>query len=146
MKPYDLHELLVQESARKWMLDDSDISVVDVDEEFIIHAREIIEKNFSDPCFCIESYSKKLGLSRSHLHRKFKAIIDLSPGHYVRTYRLNHARRMLESNCGNIAQIAYQCGFNSPSSFTEAFKREFGFPPSSVRKTKSLRAPERVHV
>jgi len=69
-------------------------------------------------------------MSRSQLHRKLVALTDLSATEFIRTYRLNLAKEMIEKNTGTISEIAYEVGFNSPSYFSKSFKEKFGVSPS----------------
>jgi AraC-like DNA-binding protein len=69
-------------------------------------------------------------MSRSQLHRKLVALTDLSATEFIRSYRLNLAKEMIEKNTGTISEIAYEVGFNSPSYFSKAFKEKFGVSPS----------------
>ncbi|MDR2389104.1 MAG: helix-turn-helix domain-containing protein [Tannerellaceae bacterium] len=56
---------------------------------------------------------------------------------FVNTYRVNEAKKHLEKsrrvNKISILSIAYDCGFNSKSSFNRIFKRKTGMTPSEFR-------------
>jgi AraC-like DNA-binding protein len=56
---------------------------------------------------------------------------------FVNTYRVNEAKKHLEKsrhlNKVSILSIAYDCGFNSKSSFNRIFKRKTGMTPSEFR-------------
>ena len=57
---------------------------------------------------------------------------------FVNTYRIQEARLMLmsqEYQSLKISSIAYDCGFNSLSSFNQAFKKQTGTTPSSFRRS-----------
>ena len=71
-------------------------------------------------------------MSRTHLHKKLKALVGKSPSQYVRTVRLFRAKQMIQEERGNISEIAYSVGFSSPQYFSKCFKEEFGYPPSDV--------------
>jgi AraC-like DNA-binding protein len=47
---------------------------------------------------------------------------------------LAKAKKMIEERIGNVSEIAYSLGFSSPTYFTNCFKKEFGYPPSEVKK------------
>jgi signal transduction histidine kinase/ligand-binding sensor domain-containing protein/DNA-binding response OmpR family regulator len=103
-----------------------------IDQQFINKVNQVIEKHFSDENFSIEEFGKELGLSRSQFHRKLKALVGKSASLYLRSFRLNKAKLMLENGHGNIGEISYETGFSSPSYFTYCFKEEFGFPPRDL--------------
>lgn len=146
-KPFDMKELEVRISnlikLRKKIQDkilNGDLSELKgekklgvVDAKFIGKVNEVIEKHISDENFSIEEFGKEIGMSRSQFHRKLKALVGKSASLYLRSVRLNRAKKMLEEGRGNISEISYETGFSSPSYFTYCFKEEFGYPPSEVR-------------
>ena len=38
----------------------------------------------------------------------------------------------------NIAEVAYDVGFNDPKYFSKCFSKEYGYPPSSIASSDSL--------
>jgi AraC-like DNA-binding protein len=56
---------------------------------------------------------------------------------YLTVWRMQLAAQSLRQGRLTIAQIAYDCGYESEATFTRAFKREFGTPPSAWRKNVS---------
>ena len=103
-----------------------------LDAKFICKVNEVIEKHLSDENFSIEEFGKEIGMSRSQFHRKLKALVGKSASLYLRSVRLNKAKKMLEEGQGNIGEISYETGFSSPSYFTYCFKEEFGYPPRDI--------------
>ncbi|RMG35776.1 MAG: AraC family transcriptional regulator [Methanobacteriota archaeon] len=75
-------------------------------------------------------FSKKIGLSRSQLNLKLRAITGYSTREFVRTLRLKRAAQLLEQGYGNVAEVAYEVGFNSLSYFARVFQKQFGSRPS----------------
>ncbi len=69
-------------------------------------------------------------MSVSQLNRKLRALIDQPAGQLIRSMRLQRAADLLKKESGTIAEICYQVGFNDQTSFTRAFKKQFGYPPS----------------
>jgi signal transduction histidine kinase/DNA-binding response OmpR family regulator len=105
-----------------------------IDEKFITRIKEVIEKHLSEEEFSIEEFAKEIGMSRTQLHRKIKALVGKSASQYVRSIKLNKAKQMIEEKKGNISEIAYSVGFSSPSYFTHCYKEEFGYPPRGIIK------------
>lgn len=108
-------------------------------EQFLNHVLSIIEQHISDPAFDTFFLAKECEMSRMHLHRKLKILIDLSPRALIRNIRLHHATHLLEENAGTVSQIAHQVGFRNASHFAKIFKELFGVTPSNfnseLRKT-----------
>ncbi|KIO75062.1 ATPase [Pedobacter lusitanus] len=101
-----------------------------LDEDFLKEAIAIIELHLSDSEFSVDKFSREIGMSRSSLYLKFKAITGESVLDFVKRIRFKKAVELLVSKRYTIAQIAYTCGFNTPSYFSTAFKNYFGVMPS----------------
>jgi len=63
------------------------------------------------------------------------AITGKGPAEFIRTIRLKRGRQLLEKSQLQIAEIAYEVGFNSPKRFTKNFRDEFGISPSEYLRT-----------
>ena len=103
-----------------------------IDEQFLDKVIKIINAHISDENFSIGDFSSEIGMSRTQLHRKLKALVGKSASQYLRSVRLARAKKMIEEEKGNISEIAYSVGFSSPAYFSRCFKEEFGYPPSDL--------------
>ncbi|WP_161435889.1 helix-turn-helix domain-containing protein [Poritiphilus flavus] len=100
----------------------------------------VAEKPYLEADFSLESLSELVGTARyivSHVINKgFKTnFSDL-----INSYRVEEAKSKLSSDAFRnikIAQIAYECGFNSLSSFNASFKKHTGTTPSYFRDHQS---------
>lgn len=99
------------------------------DEIFLNKLNEEIEKHISDETFSVESLTKRLNISRSNLQRKLKVISGLTPGDYLRNYRLRKACKLLLETDMRINEVAYSVGFSSPSYFTKVFQKNYNMLP-----------------
>jgi DNA-binding response OmpR family regulator len=111
-------------------LSPKDISVTSADERFLNRAIAIIETHIGDQDFGVDIFGREIGLSHSQLHRKIRALTNHSPVEFIRTIRLKRALSLLKQKYGNVAEIAFEVGFNNPSYFTECFRKQFGKSPS----------------
>src|SRR5215471_3133246 len=82
-----------------------------------------------------EDLADQVHLSRSAFAERFTALLGQPPMRYLTVWRMQLAAQSLRRGRLTIAQIAYECGYESEATFTRAFKREFGAPPSAWRKT-----------
>ena len=105
-----------------------------IDERFMKKVMDVIEQHLSEEDFSIEEFGNEVGMSRSQIHRKLKALSGKSASVFLRSVRLAKAKKMMEEQKGNISEIAYLVGFSSPSYFTKCFKDEFGNSPSEIIK------------
>jgi len=86
-----------------------------IDEEFLRRVIAVIEKHLSDEDFSTEEFGEELGMSRMQVHRKLKALTGKSAIQYIKAFKLDKARRMIQEKSGNISEIAYSLGFGSPA-------------------------------
>jgi AraC family transcriptional regulator, alkane utilization regulator len=82
----------------------------------------------------VDRLAREVALSRSALAERFAAMIGEPPMQYLTRWRLTLAAQTLRSGSEGIARIAERSGYDSEASFTRAFKREFGVPPTAWRK------------
>jgi signal transduction histidine kinase/AraC-like DNA-binding protein len=101
---------------------------------FIGKLNEIIQNNIDNEDFSVENLADRLGMSRSQLYRKVKAILGMSISEYIIQFRLEIAKNMLSTSTLSISEIGYKSGFSSPNYFSTAFKKQYGSSPLSFRK------------
>jgi AraC-like DNA-binding protein len=109
------------------------VTVTPVDEEFMRRAFEAVEKNMSNPAFSVEDLSRELFMSRVALYKKLLSITGKTPIEFIRIMRLKRAAQLLQKGQQNIAEVAYEVGYNNPKIFTKYFKEEFGVLPSKYQ-------------
>ncbi|MEM1120214.1 MAG: AraC family transcriptional regulator [Bacteroidota bacterium] len=89
-----------------------------------------INDHLNDTQFSVETICTQVGLSERQLQRKLKGMTGKTPNQIIRSVRLERAKMMLLEQPDNIADIAVQTGFFSPSYFSKCFKQKFGVSPS----------------
>ncbi len=144
-KPFDKEELMVRLenliAIRKKMqayfshgdlLKPKKLHLNSVDQIFIEKITEKLELEISNSMFSVEELAESVALSRSQLFRKIKAITNLSPNEFIRSFRLHRAMDMLQQKSATVAEVAYEVGFQNPSYFSKCFQKQFGLLPSEV--------------
>lgn len=81
------------------------------------------------------SLCKKFGYSQGYFSRRFKAVTGISPAVYIRTLRLEEAKRSLRDTDNSVGNIASCCGFSDISYFCRCFKNNYGMSPSEYAKS-----------
>jgi YesN/AraC family two-component response regulator len=161
IKPFDAAELLVRiknlidirkklkdHFSREILLQPLSIAITSSDEKFLRQSMQIIEEHMADPAFGVEVFCKEVGMSRTQLFRKLKALTHYPPGDFIRLMRLKRAAEFLRQSSGNIAEIAFKVGFQDPSYFSKSFQKQFGKTPSefinaSKPETKTFKSENR---
>jgi AraC-like DNA-binding protein len=82
----------------------------------------------------IEEAAARCHLSPSYFSRAFAAAFGMGFAEYARAWRLRAAARSLTCEGARISDIAWRCGFQTPSHFTAAFRKRFGMAPSAFRR------------
>jgi AraC-like DNA-binding protein len=85
-----------------------------------------------DP-WTVASLARWINMSRSAFSERFRDVIGQPPLHYLTEVRMARACHMLANTELSVKQIAALVGYESPSSFTNAFKRWNGTSPASYR-------------
>ena len=81
-----------------------------------------------------ETLAAVAGFSVPHFHRVFTAHVGESAISYVRRLRLERAGRKLRMGAVDITEVALAAGYDSHSSFSKAFKQQYGLSPSEFRQ------------
>ena len=82
----------------------------------------------------IERLSQKFEISTTTLKKYFRGVYGSSVYSYLRTYRLQAARKMVLKTDLSVTEIAGKIGYENPSKFTSAFKEKYGSSPTKFRK------------
>lgn len=107
---------------------------LEIEDAFLQKIRDIIEKDLSNSEIGMLQLVRQIGMSRSQIFKKVKALTGNSPSIYMRSIRLYHAQELLKKNELNISEIAYKVGFSSPVYFSDVYLEEFGVRPNETRK------------
>jgi AraC-like DNA-binding protein len=81
----------------------------------------------------LDDLANAAAMSRYHFLRCFKTHLRSTPYVYLQQVRLQRAAALLRASSRTITDIAIDCGFTSPSRFSNAFRRRYGCTPSAYR-------------
>jgi DNA-binding response OmpR family regulator len=103
-----------------------------VEDEFVMNIRLYIEERLEDSSLSVEQIGEYFHMSRTQLYRKFKALTDTSISSFIKTLRMKKALTLLKEQKNTMSEVAYACGFSSPSHFSKMFKSVYGKSPSEM--------------
>jgi signal transduction histidine kinase/DNA-binding response OmpR family regulator len=151
-KPFKINELIArinniiknriklkEKFEKNKYLNPSEIIAESMDQKFLSKAISIVEDNISSSEFDVAEFCKKMGISRTNMHRKIKAITNQSTTEFIKSIRMKRAAQLIEQQTGNISEIAYQVGYDNLSYFTRCFKEYFNVAPSEYKNYKLQR-------
>jgi AraC-like DNA-binding protein len=88
-----------------------------------------LREHLSEPT-PVEELAGIAGMSASSFHRHFRAATSMSPLQFQKLLRLQQARALLLARSGDVAEIGYRVGYDSPSQFSREYRRAFGESPA----------------
>jgi AraC-like DNA-binding protein len=96
--------------------------------ERIARAIHMLRNNFAQT-LRIERLAEAAHMSPSSFHQHFKALTSMTPLQFQKQLRLLEARRLMTADAVNVAEAAYQVGYESASQFSREYSRTFGVAP-----------------
>jgi AraC-like DNA-binding protein len=97
--------------------------------------RDLIDSDLRHP-WTIAELARHAGLSRRSFNAQFHRTYGVSASDYLRTSRLVSAREALLHQGLSVTEAAYAAGYGNPANFSTAFRRHFGYVPSSCHRDK----------
>ena len=104
-----------------------------LDQEFLEKITKLVIKNLGKD-FNVDDLCLEMGMSRSSLYNKVKALTDHSPSDFIRQTRLKEGASLLRSKKYTVAEVSDMLGFSDPKYFTDIFKKYYGMTPSTYMK------------
>lgn len=143
-KPFDLRELRLRlenqlsrrENLRRYhqqQLAQPEAAPAVAPDPFLEKMEPLLENHLANSGYGAEELAHDLNMSRRTLHRKMKALTDLSPSEYLRRYRLRRAAQLLREG-HTVAEVAFRVGYESQTHFSAVFKEFYQTTPSEYAK------------
>jgi AraC-like DNA-binding protein len=101
----------------------------------ILTRLKIARRYMDDEYLSIEEINKVAvfcNMSEFHFFRSFRQAFGISPYQYLLNKRLESAKEMIIEGAMSVTDIAAHCNFPDIFTFSKAFKRRFGIPPSRL--------------
>lgn len=102
-----------------------------VDEQNVMKirkAKDIIIAQMAEPP-SLQELANEIGLSLKKLKDGFKQIYGDTVYSFLFDYKMEQARKFLESNQYNVNEVGLKVGYSTSSHFIAAFKKKFGTTP-----------------
>lgn len=100
--------------------------------EKLIKAKTILSENLNTPPSLTE-LSKEIGLNTFKLKKDFKELFGVPVFKYLQNERLTKAHNMIRNQEATVQEAAWHVGYDSLSSFSNAFAKKFGYRPSQIK-------------
>lgn len=107
-------------------------------------AVEYMEEHIEEP-FDVSVVAKAAYSSTFHFQRMFYMLTGITVAEYLRKRRLTLAAQELAITKSKVLDVAIKYGYDTPESFSKAFRRVHGISPSAARESEAnLKAYPRV--
>ena len=100
--------------------------------EKLTQVKAILSQNLENPP-SLNEISKEIGLNTFKLKKNFKALFGVPVFKYLQNERLTLAHKMIRTQESTVQEAAWHVGYDSLSSFSNAFEKKFGYRPSQIK-------------
>lgn len=101
----------------------------------VSQAKKIIEMNYTDGDFNIDSIANALNVSHSYLSKVFKKVTEETLASHLIAVRLSKAGELLLKTTLSAKEIAFSVGYNDEIHFFKEFKKFFGKTTKEYRNS-----------
>ena len=114
-------------------------SIAGADGERMRVMLDFIHRNYAEH-IDLAQVSQEANIGPRECLRCFQRTIGISPVQYLLKYRVSEAAHLLQTTQLSVAEIAGQCGHDSPSNYTQTFKRFYAVTPKAYRQNSQVAA------
>lgn len=119
-----------------------EVAITSAQERLLLRIVTLVEQHVADEGYDVQRLSEDLHISRMHLHRQLKRMLNVSPGEFIRNFRLTRAADLLKQEKIDISEVAYMVGFGTPKYFRVCFRARFGMSPLEYRRQQTETSAE----
>ena len=103
-------------------------------DSFGLIVKAYIDDHFTEDTLCSTSLEEHFQCSYTKIRKCFSASVGISISSYIERKRMVLSNELLVTGEYSIAEVARKCGYVNDSTFYKAYKRTYGYPPSSRKK------------
>lgn len=130
-KLIELRRSMKERFSKSLNMEAQEVTLTSTDERLLQKVIDYIRTNLESPELSVEAMSKELGMSRTHLHRKLKALTGQSPVEFIKVIRMKQAAYLLSTGKLTVSEVGYKVGYSTPSYFSSSFNAYFGMSPTT---------------
>jgi transcriptional regulator GlxA family with amidase domain len=96
----------------------------------LLRAKDLMDRRYAEP-LDVATLAREACASEAHFARSFKRAFGETPHRYLTRRRIERAQELLRATDRPLTEMALDVGFDTPSSFSRAFRQITGEPPSA---------------
>jgi len=108
-----------------------------IDKEKVIDELDVLieqEKIYIDGSLTLKTLSTKLNITSAQLSELLNIHYKSNFNNFINSYRIEEAKSILNGKSDiNVLQVAFDCGFNSKTTFNTSFRKITGLSPSQYK-------------
>ncbi|WP_165932734.1 two-component regulator propeller domain-containing protein [Flavobacterium cellulosilyticum] len=129
-----LHSYFLKKEDTKENITSENSTLLEQEKEFLNQLEQIILEHLDQEKIDVWGVAKSIGMSRTSLFRKIKAITGLNINQFITKIKIDKAAELLKKGDYTVAQASYEVGFNNVKYFRKLFKEQFGQLPSELTR------------
>lgn len=142
-KLIELRRSMKERFSKSLNMEAQEITLTSTDERLVQRVIDYIRDHLENPELSVEAMSRELGMSRTHLHRKLKALTGQSPVEFIKVIRMKQAAYLLSTGKMTVSEVGYKVGYSTPSYFSSCFNAHFSMSPTAYME-KATSSDERT--
>jgi AraC-like DNA-binding protein len=95
----------------------------------LLRAKDLIDRDYAR-ALDVAALAREAHASTAHFSRSFKTAFGETPHRYLLLRRIERAQELLRSTGLSVTEVSLAVGFHSLGSFSTAFRKVVGEPPS----------------
>lgn len=129
-----LHSYFLKKEDTKGNIINENSTLLEQEKDFLNQLEQIILEHLDQEKIDVWGVAKSIGMSRTSLFRKIKAITGLNINQFITKIKIDKAAELLKKGDYTVAQASYEVGFNNVKYFRKLFKEQFGQLPSELTR------------
>lgn len=131
-----LIDLIFVQAVRAWVAEQSDSRtgwIGALRDRQLTAVLTLMHTQLDHP-WTVQTLAREVGMSRSSLARRFRAVFGETPLEYLSRSRLQAAALLIRTESLSLSQVAARVGYQSEASFSRVFRQTIGKPPGAYRR------------
>ncbi|MEY4751277.1 MAG: hypothetical protein RIQ60_3491 [Pseudomonadota bacterium] len=117
-------------------LDDAAPAAAPAEPALIARLRVLVQNQLGDHTLSVRALAEQCGLSADHLSHRFRQATGEALVNYINRLRLERARHLLADTALAVKEVAWACGYATPSYFISSFRSQTGSTPVAWRRAR----------